>query len=296
MKRLNLFLLGLAAIGMVFTSCADDETVNEPPMLQVIDSEGFVVDGAEVVTSQTFKVKLNGTANATSGAELISLEVLAVFNNTTVVDTIIDIDKQPSFVADLSFDAPSTVGTGKITFTLTDRKNQYVEETINVTFIDAPSTLKSFSAILVGGNSHATLGSALDADLGVVYLKADAKVSQELIDLVYYYGTANNATFAAPNDVTLNGGSGNLDYCTDWTIKNATTFNTNPGITAAEFDALTTGADLAAISTSDSKVSNMSNGDVLVFTTADNKKGAIKVVAITGQASGTIEIDVKIEE
>ena len=116
---------------------------------------------------------------------------------------------------------------------------------LNITYVDAPNDLEEFTAVLMGGQSNADVGSYLDADAGTVYKQSVAPANSAAIDIIYYYGTTNRATLVAPTDATVNGGGTNLTLATVLTTKNATKFNTNPGISPAEFDAMTTDADIS---------------------------------------------------
>ncbi len=288
MKKLNYFLLGLAALGMVFTSCEDDEALG--PEITFKAGDGLITADATINKGETASFSweaVKGDAKLTSFTIRIDNQDVDGFPKT-------DIDKEEyqSTWAKQFLDA----GTYAISFIAEDKDGKKATETITVTVKEAAIELTSFTAVLMGGQTNTTTGSFLDADAGKVYLTADAKTNQSKVDVVYYFGSENKATLASPNDETVNGtGTNALSLTKGWTTQNATKFNTNPGITAAEFDAMTDDSKLEGVDVTASKANMLSEGDVAVFMTAAGNKGAIKVVKIDGEGSGTITIDVKIQ-
>lgn len=275
MKKLNVFLLGLVSIGMIFTSCSDDET-NEPPTIQVIEADGYVVDGDEVETSTAFKVKINGTANATSSAELVGLEVLAVFNNTTVADSTIAIDKQGSFAGDITFDAPAETGSGKITFTLVDKKDQTAEAVVNLTFVEG---LSSQGTKQLGAGSNQSLGSYYSVADATVMSVSEAKASPNKVDFVFN-STATTASFFSPKDASA----------TEISSTGRTTLYAKAGFDFAS----ATIADISGVTLTADNV-DVVQGDVVVYETADATKGVFEVTSLTVAADGSVTIDIKVK-
>jgi hypothetical protein len=295
MKRLtNYFFIAAAAMTMVFTSCESDETAMPPTI--VLDGSGdYVATDSEINTNAVFKINLTATPNAESGAKLTGITGTRTFNNVPDEFLNEELSKETSFSIEITIQGQATAGTERIVFEVTDQDGEVAEKVLNITYVDAPNQLNAFTAVLMGGQTNTTIGSFLDADAGNVYKQADAEANSELIDIIYYFGNTNNATLVAPTDATVNGGAGNLSLAEGLTTKNATQFNTNPGISAAEFDAMTTDADIAGISTSVTIANQLAVDDVFVFKTAAGKMGAVKVVSIDGESAGTITIDVKIQ-
>ena len=163
------------------------------------------------------------------------------------------------------------------------------------TVVSGAGNIVRFTAVLMGAQASTT-GSFLDANTGTVYTQADANANQELVDIVYYYGSTNAATLCAPNDETVNGGTGNLALCESWTTNNATTFGSSL-ITAAEFDAMTDDALLLSIADlANSKVTDLAVDNLIAFETVDGKKGLIKVSDLVAATDGTITINVVMQE
>ncbi|MBN2521486.1 MAG: hypothetical protein JXB17_13315, partial [Bacteroidales bacterium] len=146
-------------------------------------------------------------------------------------------------------------------------------------------------------------GSSFASVDGEAYTRAEADAAQAKIDFIYYFGSTNKATFAAPNDESVNGvGASSFDWTADWDPQNATKFKSST-LTTAEFDAITMDGAIvtAAENASESKITKMEADKVYAFITAStsenpSKMGLINIVSIDGEADGTISIEVKIQE
>lgn len=150
--------------------------------------------------------------------------------------------------------------------------------------------ITKYNTKLMGGQTNTTVGSFFSTQNGLVYGEAAAGADttiQRRVDLVYFFGTTNHATIAAPSDADAqdahNQSNGNEEL-KNWTIKNATTFKTT-ALSAADFvasandslaiSALSGGATL-------SKVNELVAGQVVAFQTAKGKKGLFHVVSVDG--------------
>jgi hypothetical protein len=176
------------------------------------------------------------------------------------------------------------------------------EETVTPTPVTY-GAINSFSAKIMGGQTNATLGSFFASDSGKVYLSGATGASAALqgrIDLVYYFGTANQATLGAPNDSLTNVAHLNNSSLSTWTVKNATKFYKS-SLTATSFigaanDSLVKTVDAALITSSNANLLQV--GNVVAFKTAAGKLGLIHVASIDG-ATGierSITINVKIQK
>jgi hypothetical protein len=292
MRKLN-FILGFSAIcaSMFFTSCSSDSALG--PALDITSGEIDTVPANSIAT-------INWRADA-GDANLQSFTIKE--GNATIVDE----DGNDWNAFDIpNADNEHYVGSARVligatttSFTLiaTDKDGLTASKTVSFVISQAAGDpINSYTAILMGGQSNLTVGSYLDADAGNVYLKAAALTHTELVDVVYYFGSSNLATLTAPNDVTVNGGAGNLSLCSDFTTKNATKFGTST-ITTSQFATITDDLLIAPISgLSGSKMTSLAVGDIIDFQTAAGKKGIIKVSNITTGADGSITLDVKVQQ
>jgi hypothetical protein len=299
MKKLNLlFTLMVVALLGVMTSCEEESTDPQPPTLDFKGGANYIAQDATVDIGSDFVIGINVASNAETEAELTNVTVERIFDNVpqTVIDTTFD-KNVTSFSADVTFETQSSEGEERIVFTAEDEDGESVTKEIKITYESSPEPINTYSAVLMGAQSNLTTGSFLNSHTGDVSLQDAAEANSGDIDVIYYFGSTNNATLTAPDDATVNGGSGNLSLAESFTTKNATRFNTNPGVSESEFDAMTDDETIITLSDfSASKVTQLGVGEVIAFETADGKKGLIKVSDLEDGASGSIEIHVKVQQ
>jgi hypothetical protein len=295
MKKNNLFLgiLLVTLIGLVFTACTEDEKAGPTITFaggNYIDADATVAPGAAIAFSWTAQKGDGNLATITidrDGVALTGWDELDIDNSVNDI-----------YIDEAQFTAPLNEGSYVYTITVTDKNDLSVSEQFTITVEGGGDPIDEFSAILMGAQSNTTLGSYLDVSEGAsgVMKQAAASSSQGSIDIVYYYGSTNTATLTAPDDETVGGGAGNLSLCEGWTTKNATRFASST-LSASEFDDVEDDAPIAGLTgLSASKMTALSVGDVIAFETVDGKKGLIKVAALEATSSGTITIDVKIQQ
>jgi hypothetical protein len=273
--------------------CGDDEALG--PALQLyggdfIDSDVTVAPGAILKFSW----------HATKGdAKLESMTItrdniaLANWNEKEIPNS-----ANESYSDTAVLEAPLNEGSYTHALIVTDKDGLTATQSVVITVDPAlgGDPISHYSAVLMGGLQNTEYGSFLDAEEGEVHLIGSANSNQSLIDMVYYYGSQNNATLCAPNDPTVNGGSGNFDVCENWTQKNATTFGSTT-ISASDFDDIVNDTEISEISgLSATKMTALVVGNVIAFETQGNKKGLVKVTALENSNSGTITIEVKIQQ
>lgn len=289
MKKLNLFLgLGAIALSLFFTSC--EEEVNPAPVISYDQASPVALAAGETsaVLTGTIVAEANLSEVKLFQVTDLSEQQLATITSFTSGEITTTDDVNYNF----RFEITGITEDVTIKITATDKDDQVSSKSIEIT--SSGAALSSFTAVLMGAQSNLTTGSYLDAETGEVYLQSGAESNSGLIDMVYYFGSTNEATLTAPDDVTVNGGAGNLSLCAGFSTKNATRFGAS-SLSSTEFDAATS-ADVADISVSNSKMIQLAQGDVIEFETDGGKKGLIKVASISTGTSGSITIDVKIEQ
>ena len=294
MKKVHV-IFGLLIVAMLtmFMECGDDEALG--PALQLYG--GAFIDSDETVPAGAV---LSFSWHATKGdAKLESMTIsregnaLVGWNEKEIPNS-----ENESYTDTALLEAPLNEGAYTYALIASDKDGLTATQSVVITVDPAlgGDPISSYTAILMGGLQNTEYGSFLDAEEGDVYKLGPAVTNQSLIDMVYYYGSANNATLCAPNDATVNGGSGNFDVCQVWTTKNATTFGPS-SITASEFDDINNDTEISEISgLSLSKMTALIVGNVIAFETAGDKKGLVKITALENSNSGTITIAVKIQQ
>jgi len=295
------FLLSMLVIStLVFTiGCSKD---NEDKPGPSISFTGDVTSA--VLTGDSLAVEFVATINAegeistftitkkiytASGSSTVAITPQSSFKGETSVQEVFN-----QLVRASNFDN----GVTKIEyiFNVTDKQDLGAEKIFTVTKARTPLAISTYTAVIMGAQSNMTDGSYLYAVEGTVANQTTADANQGSVDIVYYYGASNFATLVAPNDVTINGGAGNLTLCQSWTTKNATKFGVST-LTATEFDAINNDTELYSISgLTATKLIDLAIGDVISFTTVEGKNGLIKVTALTTGLSGAITITVKVQQ
>jgi hypothetical protein len=294
MKKAHV-IIGLLFFAMLalFIECTEEEATGPTLSLyggEFIDADATVAPGAVLAFAwhaQKGDAKLESVTITREGVALSGWNAKEIPNseNENYTDTAL-------------MEAPLNDGAYTYEIIITDKDAMTASKSVVIT-VDASMAggpIDTYTAILMGAQSNADLGSFLDIEAGDVYLIGPATTNQSIIDVVYYYGSTNLATLTAPDDATVGGGSGNLSLCESWTTKNGTRFGST-SITAAEFDDIVNDIDISAqTGITNSKMTQLAVGNVMSFLTVGGKKGLIKVAAITTGTAGTITIDVKIQE
>ncbi len=305
MKNFKLFGLMLLAGTLIFSSCKkDEETTTAAPAITFSNgNDALVFDGTNAI---------DVNVDATAEAKVDEFKLVKVINDTngsseTPISVDYDFEGETSgsyrfqrTTSEIAIDlANSTDDPKKVEykFSLTDKDGAVKNAIYTVTMAAASGNpIHTYSATLMGAQDNANTGSFFASTNGNVYLTADANNNSSLIDIIYYYGSSNEATLCAPNDVTVNGGTGNLSLATGLTTQNATTFTTTT-VSASTFNAMSddTGFD-AITSFPETKMVTLATDNVIAFKTAAGKIGLIKVSSITTGNTGSMTIDVKIQE
>jgi hypothetical protein len=282
MKNLKFFALMAMTImmGVSFTACEDDDA-----------SITITVDG-EVLTDVTVGESQTHEYTVVSDNKIESINYY--LNNTPEAVDEDDIENY-SYQGSFTYEA-TTVGTDYISIEVTDKDGNVESKDYTITVSAAPGEINTYSATLLG-SYESTTGSFFATSTGTVYTQSNAKTNSSLIDFVYYYGTSNSATIAAPDDSDAESIYDNASTGLEtWTTQNSTKFAMS-SVTSSEFDDI---EDDELISEEENVTSSaatqLEEGDVVAFTTAAGKKGLFKVTSIEGTTAGTITITVKVQE
>ena len=300
MKKLILSFLGIAAIAATtLTSCKKDSDEATPdastPTITIITPSG---GNASVGLNQDVVVSLK--FDAATDQKLAKITRTSDQSGSTARSW--DLNSNPTTYTFLdTIPGEDVAGTYKYTYTIADKNNNTNSTTISIVVAGASGgELNSYSTVIFGAQSNATLGSFYDATKNIVYKQADAKTHSADVDFAYYYGANNHATIAAPinSDAKSIFNNANTGIQT-WSTQNATQI-AESGISASAFDALTADTDIvsdaAKLSSSTTAMTNLSVNSVLVFKAHNGKYGVAKVIAVDQNNTGSITISVKIQK
>ncbi len=287
MKKFNV-VLGIISVGLalVLGSCGET-TTNDPPVIT------FDATSPVVLSAGVHAVTLTGSIVAEAGLDQVKIFKVTGLSEVQLATITSFSSGEITTTDDINYDFAYLVSdiTEEITirFEATDKDDQEASQSIVIQAY--VGNINSYTAILLGAQYNAE-PSCLDANTGTRY-SVNQSEQADVIDFVYYYGSTNLATIAAPNDETVNGtGVNALNWTNDWDPQNATLF----GSTTLDFTSVNYN-DLSAISgLSASKINDLAVDDVFAFETVDGKKGLVKVTNLTTGSNGAITINVKIQD
>jgi hypothetical protein len=313
MRKFHLLagLLLITGIGL-FTSCKKDSTEDLTPSITFIGGDDYVSSNTTLAAGAEFHVGINASANASSGTKLSSFKVVSTFNNipTTVFEaTSINSD---TYTWNDYVTANTVAGTERWTFTITDKDGQTTEKAFEITTEATAGEIYTYTAVLMGGQenpNHGSFYSTVDDSVMIMGI-ANIALNQPKVDMIYYYGTTNQASIVAPASTQISQvpafayilDAGNLNH---WTTTNQTKFKFVTGVVWDDVtnDALITANAVGLTDMNVNQLAVIGDKSMVAFETAatsanPGKKGLFKVVAISGTTADTrqITIEVKIQK
>ncbi len=294
MKRLNLFLLAFAALGMVFTSCEPSEDA-VGPSLQITSGETVEAAAGSSITiawradagdanMSTFTILEGNTAITSDGITWNAYEIPTASNETYTSSVTVNITEATTF-----------------TLTVTDKDGLTASKTVTVTIGGSTTEeISTWTATLYNALWYASSeakGAFFASATGTVYAQTGSgdvlsATEQSNTDFMYWYGGTTNSSIVAPNDATAVSKAG---ASKSWTTKNATKLKK---VTVTDWSAVdATLISAIDLSSSVTIVSTLATGDFIAFETVGGKKGIIKITGLSGtsgSAADNASIEVKV--
>ena len=307
MKRtIQLIAIAAFAISLTFTSCSKDETAAPSgPSVSLTDSTGTgIVDTTNFFTSTWMTLKVTPSAGTTIDAIKTDIKVNGVLLAPGTYD-VVDATQKEGFSESVPVDfivSALKIAFGKtVTFVVNVKDNKGLIKTVELTYnVKVDNTLLASSEIELGAQTNATIpykfvGLANNFATYTAGTTGTAKANSSLIDFVYYFGTTDKNSFAAPS----NANGAKLIWNSEinmWGVQNRTKFLAST-LTPTEFDNIknTTKVDdsFAAIDFSagtTDKITSLAVGSVYAFQTAAGIKGLAKFTAISADAMGSTKV------
>jgi hypothetical protein len=311
MKRINLALISLlVAVSGFFTSCSsdDDNAFNEP----TVDVMYTAAGGSSVTANDNDTIKkAEGTSLAfdvkftmgDAGDKLTKITITSEISNKvyTIVDSTLNDGLFNSGDKTLTYKYNTTVGsaTEKIVFSTLDKQNRKGEAIIYVkpATVAAAGSVKTTENIIMGSyGTSSEYGSCFSLELNKAVKLSGGFDQQAMIDLLYFYGSSNEASLAAPSssDAAIVYNSTTIGLA-KWSTRNDTKLLIT-SVSTSTFDAITsatafTAAFPADLTASKNIANHLSVNNVVAMKTVGGKTALIKVVQITG-TGGTSYIKV----
>lgn len=315
MKKLSLLLASFVGMAtLVFnTSCTTTTDSSAPsPTVEIISVPGSLTGSSVTINnSQRAKFKLAFRATKTGNSAIRTVAVTVNGNGSQ------DFSTNPSAGTKTITSDPSTLtdslviqsvsgtwpfdnaGTYTVRVNVTNAAGTTGQATFTVNVV-APTVREIQSTLQMGGQDVQTLGSFFS--LATVSLQgspvnvlgiANAKANASSVDMAYYFGATNSATFSAPasnNAGTIYNAANN--GLQTWTTRNATKFTGK--LSSFNFDGATVNDINTVVSTPQAEeVVQLAQNDMFGFQTVGNRKAVARVTALTTGATGNITIRVK---
>ncbi|MBI1221745.1 MAG: hypothetical protein GC180_03995 [Bacteroidetes bacterium] len=304
MKKLGIMiaLAGIVSIGL--SSCGGDTTTTTKPTpkFDFITGAGYTATNGSVSAGTVIKIGID--ASGSENLESVGVrsqvgtgqQTTFALAKSTGGDTLISDLKTKNFSITFDYQVGSLPSTEKITVIVKMSNGTQTQKTLLMTVTAATKNVVDAPGRQMGAQSNSTYGSYYSFDVNNAVLQADANSNPAGVDWVYYFGSSNSATFAAPDDATLNSSNvmGNTSL-PNWSTKNATRFKKLSGF---DYAGLATSdqlqAEIAKGAPTLSAITNMQVGDIYLFITASAKEyGAVKITGINTGAAGDISFDMK---
>ena len=304
MKKIFKKIITISSIVVLgfFYGCGEEEVIIEEKAridisLSATTSDGnSLVSGGNVTAADSFAIVISITAEAGFNALNISGDV----SSNTINRNDLDIASGTTDAeVTLTVSTSSSLGDGSIDF-------EAVDETGN-------TAIASFSFVVVSPAAKIQTAVMLYAPLGDLssetfysiaknetYSRNEVESTTDpisaSIDFGYYYGDNDSASLASPAEYTIY----DLEEAL-WTTRNATILASTT-ITSADYLEMVTVNDIETaiagvdVTGADGTVTNLSEGDILMFKTVDDVQGLIHVSVITGTngSDGMIELEIKL--
>ncbi|MBW6489867.1 MAG: hypothetical protein K0B15_01615 [Lentimicrobium sp.] len=293
MKRL-IILCGFALLsGFLLSSCTKDEEEPVPPTVAFNQLPIYITGDVSAAFGDTLKFGIILQSNGTDN--LVKFEIKA--NGQSLLDSTINTQ---SFT--YNFYTIKGISDQDIwAFKATDIAGNKKEETITIT--GTFGQINTYTTILVGAQDNAATESFLSFsnNQATKYFQAQAFQNQDKIDIFCFFENTpehqNMMSLGSPGS-NITGVFTGATSPDNYTTKNLTRFYKTT-LNAAQFDAIQNDAiilDAYNATEARKKASVLTAGEVYAIKIQSGLTGLIKVIAVNGAESGTLEIAVKIQK
>lgn len=299
MKRNRLLFFALIS-GIILASCQNTDDENHPPILELGLDMIYTPDSAVLDINDSIVIGIHAEG-VSSNLTYLKIEVVTTEGTTLIYDEglntrVLDVNKV--FYKGLADEE-------KFVITVMDYNRQTATATITF-FKNAGSafgSIRYFPSVVLGYQSNTTFGHFLDPDSGVVYDEATSLGHEDLVDIIVYYYLSSGSP--SPTLVCPAQSDAQITYpaVAAWPVKNATLYDYHTSdyglISEAQFDACNNDSlILLAYNPAyvNQKCKFATAGKIIPFLTASGKKGLIKVISADLSDTGTMTIDIKIQQ
>jgi hypothetical protein len=282
--------LSTLMVGIVFTSCFDDE-IRPAPTISFLTGGDYISDNIAAYAGQEILIGLTCNWNSTDGIKKIELwcgdtlrieySISDLDQQSVTIDSI-SIIKSQAITEEWFFDVIDSQGLRNslsLTFTLNMIGGEIAAPTSTV--IGTPENTVDFSFYSVNYNER--------------YDSTSAENNQDRIDILGAYDDKNGNHFISPDAPNLP-----EPYKTcmaNWLVKNTTKFCAT-NLHVEQFDAIN--LDVLILTSYNAtlainKAKNLKDKDIYAFKLDDERIGLFKVTNVEPGATGSVSIDIKVQ-
>jgi hypothetical protein len=290
-----LSLLTVSLIIFFLSSCKKKD--NAPPQIHLTSATGYVYKDSLMAVGKNFKVELS----AEFGGDATITNIIIRNEHDGVVTNYFDTGINNESIKISKILTKGVYNTEKWTFMAIDKNGGNA----SVSFIISRDPNSQFGSIrhmdaTMGAQLSNLYGSFLSLNSGQYFFQDSAFAHQDSIEMLYYYDAISSDanTIASPNanidPSVYNGASGLIN----WTIKNETRYYKTT-LTVGDFNAAANDSLLLVAYSEPNakrKAKNLVSGDIYSFKTTHNKYGLFHVQQVTGLDTGSITVNILIQE
>ena len=286
--RISLLLIFIFMVG-----CTEKDEGGEGPVIQLIT-------GDNLISSDTI----------IAPGELMQFEVSATMGNYNITNFVILVNGDSSQVYyDTGMNVVSFTWTGSFAKSFDDdevwefiARDRYSRSDMVSILIQndssvGPGPIFTYTDMRLGAQSNQNVGGCFSLSNQFEYFIDEAYNHQEFIDMIYYFGK-DNQTIASPGANIEDGVFPEEYNPKNWNYRNTTRYiKTN--MSPEEFNLIQNDSILLVSYTEGDgkrKAKELIADDVYSFKTQDAKYGMFLVSEVLGTDSGSIKIDIKIQE
>lgn len=302
MKRAFLIFVGLLTL---FLSCKKEEEKVYPPVVVLIDGEGFTPNEEAVPVGGKLKFSI---AASSKSAPITNLRVQRVVNGRAIteLDKGIYVTEGGFSYTYNSVKSGAEVELWRFMVMNANRDSATVTRTVLLGEGSAYGAINHFPSLFVGMQNNSFYPQFVDLHAGNLYSANTISGNEASIDLVgFVYQTSGvmSPTLCCPAYTGSSSVTTHYPIISDWIVRNATQYDyfssDNNLVSPAKFE-LAQNDSLLVESFRPQNVSGLSkfaySGKIVPFKTNDGKYGLIWVKHSDISADGYMELEIKIQQ
>jgi len=296
------FILSILIAGLllVFVSCNKDEDTTTPPSLQLELGGAYVADSAVLAINDTIQFAVHA-AGISSNLTYFKVDVVTESGTSTIYSE--GLNSKTLDVVKVFYKGIAEKETYVITVMDYNRNSATASFTVFKDSASGYGAIHHFANVIMGYQNNSAYGHFLDPFTGDVFDNTSVSGHESEVHIIPYFYLSSGTpspTLVCPAQTDA---QTQYPIMASWAVQNATLYDYHTSdynlISAAQFDACSNDSLLLAAYNPtyvNQKCKFATAGKIIPFLTANGKKGLIKVVAADEVDTGTITLDIKIQQ